>query len=209
MVLGLIVFSMLFIVFVVFGTLLMCGKGYFLISGYRSLSNEKKIEFVNKNNLKKVFQFYAYYCFAVALVTLVALIGVLLDSMGTIFICYLIFGTGTIATMIILNTNSTYKIVPVENATIIKSEPVVLPEREEAKKVEIIEDIDEKAVKEIIAEVEEKETEKKVEAPAKKSTTKKSTTSTNTTKPKTTSKSTTKSTVAKTTTKKNTNTENK
>lgn len=205
MVLGLIVFSMLFIVFVVFGTLLMCGKGYFLISGYKSLSNEKKIEFVNKNNLKKVFQFYAYYCFAVALVTLVALIGVLLDSMGTIFICYLIFGTGTIATMIILNTNSTYKIVPVEKDTIIKSEPVVLPEREEAKKVEIIEDIDEKAVKEIIAEVEEKETEKKVAEPAKKSTTKKSTTSTNTAKPKTTSN--TKSTVAKTTTKKNSNTE--
>ena len=42
MLLGVIVFSLLFIVFVVFGTLLISGKGYVFISGYRNLTNEEK-----------------------------------------------------------------------------------------------------------------------------------------------------------------------
>ena len=102
MVLGIIVFSLLFVVFVALGTLLLCNKGYFLISGYRSLSDANKELFKSKNNLKKVFEFYAYYCFAVAVITLVALVGACVESMVIIFISYLVFGAGTIAAKVVL-----------------------------------------------------------------------------------------------------------
>lgn len=194
MILGVIVFSLLFLVFVVFGTLLICGKGYFLISGYRNLTDEQKVEFVSKNNLKKVFAFYAYYCYAVAVVTLVALIGACVDSMVVIFVCYLLFGAGTIATMIVANANSTYKITPV-NTDIVKSTPVIIPEVPEAKKVEP------KVEEKVEDKVEEKVTEKKAPAkkPATKSTTTKSTTTKSTTKSTGTKSATTKKTTTKST----------
>ena len=135
MVLGIIVFSLLFVVFVALGTLLLCGKGYFLISGYRTLSDANKELFKSKNDLKKVFTFYAYYCYAVALVTLVALIGACVDSMVIIFISYLVFGAGTVAAMIIANSSAVYKINPID-VSIIKSTPVVNPTPEVAEKVE-------------------------------------------------------------------------
>lgn len=201
MILGVIVFSLLFLVFVVFGTLLICGKGYFLISGYRNLTDEQKVEFVSKNNLKKVFAFYAYYCYAVAVVTLVALIGACVDSMVVIFVCYLLFGAGTIATMIVANANSAYKITPV-NTDIVKSTPVIIPEVPEAKKVEpkVEEKVEDKE-EEKVEKVEEKVAEKKAPAkkPATKSTTTKSTTTKSTTKSTGTKSATTKKTTTKST----------
>ena len=135
MVLGIIVFSLLFVVFVALGTLLLCNKGYFLISGYRSLSDANKELFKSKNNLKKVFEFYAYYCFAVAVITLVALVGACVESMVIIFISYLVFGAGTIAAMIVSNSSAVYKINPID-VSIIKSTPVINPTPEVAEKVE-------------------------------------------------------------------------
>ena len=136
MILGIVVSSLLFLVFVVFGTLFICGKGYFFISGYRTLTDAQKELFVSKNNLKKVFTFYSYYCYAVALVTLVALVGVLVNSMVIIFVCYLVFSAGTVAAMIIVNANSAYKINPID-VSIMKSTPVVNPEQPKVEKVEL------------------------------------------------------------------------
>ena len=193
MLLGVIVFSLLFIAFVVFGTLLLCGKGYFFISGYRSLNSVERVEFVSKNNLKRTFDFYAYYCFAVALITLVALVGVLLPNMIIIFVCYLVFGAGTVATLIVANVHS-FKVIPVGNE-VVKSTPVVTPEYPEAKKVEaepVVEKVEpaEEKVEPVVEEkVEEVKEEKPVEVkkpapkkPATKSTTKKPPTKSTTTK---------------------------
>lgn len=182
MVLGIIVFSLLFVVFVALGTLLLCGKGYFLISGYRALTDSNKELFKSKNNLKKVFEFYAYYCYAVALVTLLALIGACVNSMVIIFICYLVFGAGTIAAMIVSNSSAVYKINPIDVSIIKSSTPVANPTPEVAEKVEEkkapakkepakkaepkVEEVKEEKVKE-----KTEATEKK--APAKKTTTKK------------------------------------
>ena len=177
MVLGIIVFSLLFVVFVALGTLLLCNKGYFLISGYRSLSDANKELFKSKNNLKKVFEFYAYYCFAVAVITLVALVGACVESMVIIFISYLVFGAGTIAAMIVSNSSAVYKINPID-VSIIKSTPVINPAPETAEKVEEKKVPAKKApAKKTEAPAEEVKVEEPAEAPkkapAKKATTKK------------------------------------
>lgn len=191
MLLGIIVFSLLFVTFVVFGTLFVCNKGFFLVSGYRTLTAEQKKEFAEKNNLKKAFMFYAYYCYAVALVTLVALIGVIFSITEIVLVCYLVFGAGTIATMIISNNHDAYRIVPVSTETTVKSTPVVAPVQDEAVKVEP--KTEEKVV--------EEKKEEKVEEKAQKPATKKSTT---TTKKSTTAKTGTKTTATKSATKKST-----
>ena len=199
MLLGVIVFSLLFIVFVVFGTLLISGKGYVFISGYRNLTNEEKTEFVAKNNLKKIFSFYSYYCFGVAGVTLLALIGACCNSMVVIFVSYLLFGAGTIATLIIVNANSNYKIVPVnkENKIISKNSAQIKPELMEATEVTLKVEKEESS-NDLEPNVEEKE-EKAVE---NKTQNKKSTTGTKKTPSKT---SKTNSSAKKSTTKSNSN----
>lgn len=199
MLLGVIVFSLLFIVFVVFGTLLISGKGYVFISGYRNLTNEEKTEFVAKNNLKKIFSFYSYYCFGVAGVTLLALIGACCNSMVVIFVSYLLFGAGTIATLIIVNANSNYKIVPVnkENKIISKNSAQIKPELMEATEVTLKFEKEESS-NDLEPNVEEKE-ENVVE---NKTQNKKSTTGTKKTPSKTTK---TNSSAKKSTTKSNSN----
>lgn len=199
MLLGVIVFSLLFIVFVVFGTLLISGKGYVFISGYRNLTNEEKTEFVAKNNLKKIFRFYSYYCFGVAGVTLLALIGACCNSMVVIFVSYLLFGAGTIATLIIVNANSNYKIVPVnkENKIISKNSAQIKPELMEATEVTLKFEKEESS-NDLEPNVEEKE-ENVVE---NKTQNKKSTTGTKKTPSKT---SKTNSSAKKSTTKSNSN----
>ena len=199
MLLGVIVFSLLFIVFVVFGTLLISGKGYVFISGYRNLNNKEKTEFVAKNNLKKIFSFYSYYCFGVAGVTLLALIGACCNSMVVIFVSYLLFGAGTIATLIIVNANSNYKIVPVnkENKIISKNSAQIKPELMEATEVTLKVEKEESS-NDLEPNVEEKE-ENVVE---NKTQNKKSTTGTKKTPSKTTK---TNSSAKKSTTKSNSN----
>lgn len=199
MLLGVIVFSLLFIVFVVFGTLLISGRGYVFISGYRNLTNEEKTEFVAKNNLKKIFSFYSYYCFGVAGVTLLALIGACCNSMVVIFVSYLLFGAGTIATLIIVNANSNYKIVPVnkENKIISKNSAQIKPELMGATEVTLKVEKEESS-KDLESNVEEK-VENVVE---NKTQNKKSTTGTKKTPSKT---SKTNSSAKKSTTKSNSN----
>lgn len=195
MILGVIVFSLLFVVFVVFGTLLICGKGYIFVSGYRGLTDEEKQEFVSKNNLKKIFSFYAYYCFAVAGVTLLALIGACCNSMVVIFISYLLFGAGTIATLIIVNVNSNFKMVPVvkDNKVVSNNTAQVKPEHKTATEVNLtVEKEEEPAVENKAESAKEVET----KTPAKRTTTKKGTTSSAGTK-----KTSTKTTATKSSTK--------
>lgn len=199
MIIGVIVFSILFVLFVALGTLLLCDKGYFLISGYRTLSNEEKTQFVEKNNLKKTFLFYAMYCYAVALVTLVALIGACCNNMVTVFVSYLLFGAGTVAALIVLNATTTFKIVPLHQENVVLSN----------KKIEV-EGKDEVESAPVVVEevkVEEQPVVEEKPAPAKKPTTAKKSTSTKLrtgTKPATTKTTTKKATATKTATKENT-----
>lgn len=185
MIIGVIVFSILFVLFVALGTLLLCDKGYFLISGYRSLTEEEKTQFVEKNNLKKSFLFYAMYCFAVALVTLVALIGACCNNVVTVFVSYLLFGAGTVAALIVLNATTTFKIVPLHQENVVLSNKKIEVEgKEEVESAPVV--VEETKVEE--QPVEEKP------ATAKKTTAKKSTSAklrTGTTKT-TTKKTTTK-----------------
>jgi hypothetical protein len=189
--LGIIVFSLLFIAFVVFGTLFAVGKCYFLLSGYKSLTEEQKKAFENQNNLKKAFMFYSVYCFAVALVTLVALIGACFGITEVAIICYVVSIAGTIATMIVLNSHDEFKIVPLKTEIVVKSTPVVEPKEEVAVKVELVEEKPEV----VVEQAEEKPAVKK--APAKKPAAAKTTTKATTTKKSTTT--TTKKAPAKTT----------
>lgn len=188
--LGIIVFSLLFIAFVVFGTLFAVGKCYFLLSGYKKLTEEQKKTFENQNNLKKAFMFYAIYCFAVALVTLVALIGACFGVTEVAIVCYVVSIAGTIATMIVLNSHDEFKIVPIKTEVVVKSTPVVEPKEEVAVKVEFAEE------KVVVEPTEEKPVAKK--APAKKPAASKTTTTKTTTAKKSTT-STTKKAPAKTT----------
>ena len=166
MIIGVIVFSILFVLFVALGTLLLCDKGYFLISGYRSLTDEEKAQFVEKNNLKKSFLFYAVYCLAVAAVTLVALIGACCNNMTTVFVSYLLFGAGTVASLIVLNATTTFKIVPINQQNVVLSNKKIEVEgKEEVEDAPVV--VEE--VKEEVKPVEEEP------APAKKTTAKKAT----------------------------------
>ena len=186
MIIGVIVFSILFVLFVALGTLLLCDKGYFLISGYRSLTEEEKTQFVEKNNLKKSFLFYAMYCFAVALVTLVALIGACCNNVVTVFVSYLLFGAGTVAALIVLNATTTFKIVPLHQENVVLSNKKIEVEgKEEVESAPVV-------VEE--TKVEEQQLEEKP-ATVKKTTAKKSTSA----KLRTgTTKTTTKKTATKT-----------
>ncbi len=167
MIIGVIVFSILFVLFVALGTLLLCDKGYFLISGYRTLSNEEKTQFVEKNNLKKSFLFYAGYCYAVAIVTLIALIGACCNSMVTVFVSYLLFGAGTVASLIVLNATTAFKIVPLHQENVVLSNKKIEVEgKEEIESTPVV-------VEEV--KVEEQPVVEENPAPVKKTTTKKST----------------------------------
>lgn len=151
MILGVIVFSLLFITFIVFGTLLIIKKGYWLVSGYKTLTEEEKKEFLAKNDVNKLFYFYAYYCFAVAGILILALIGAAISNMIIIFISYLLFGAGTIASLIVVNFNPTFKIRPVEKKEVViidaekKSETSI---KDTEKKPEVIEVIKKKKIQE-------------------------------------------------------------
>ena len=184
MIRGVIVFSILFVLFVALGTLLLCDKGYFLISGYRSLKEEEKAQFVEKNNLKKSFLFYAVYCFAVAAVTLMALIGTCFESMATVFISYLLFGAGTVAALIVLNATTTFKIVPLHQENVVLSNKKI--------EVEGKEEVEEAPV--VVEEVKVEEEAKVEETPK---TTKKATTTKKSTSAKLRTGTTTKKTTKK------------
>ena len=186
MIIGVIVFSILFVLFVALGTLLLCDKGYFLISGYRSLTEEEKTQFVEKNNLKKSFLFYAMYCFAVALVTLVALIGACCNNMVTVFVSYLLFGAGTVAALIVLNATTTFKIVPLNQEHVVLSNKKIEVEgKEEVESAPVV--VEETKVEEQPAEEKpvtvkkttaKKSTSAKLRTGTTKTTTKKTTTKT-------------------------------
>ena len=186
MIIGVIVFSILFVLFVALGTLLLCDKGYFLISGYRSLTEEEKTQFVEKNNLKKSFLFYAMYCFAVALVTLVALIGACCNNVVTVFVSYLLFGAGTVAALIVLNATTTFKIVPLHQENVVLSNKKIEVEgKEEVESAPVV--VEETKVEEQPAEEKpatvkkttaKKSTSAKLRTGTTKTTTKKTTTKT-------------------------------
>ena len=111
---------------------------------------------------------------AVAVITLVALVGACVESMVIIFVCYLVFGAGTVAAMIVSNSSTVYKVNPID-VSIIKSTPVVNPTPEVAEKVEEKKAPAKKApAKKAPAQEEAKVEEAPVEkAAAKKTTTKK------------------------------------
>ena len=138
MILGVVVFSLLFVTFIVFGTLLMIKKGYWLVSGYKGLTDEEKKEFLEKNNINKLFYFYAIYCFSVAAILILALIGAILSNMVIIFITYLLFGAGTIASLIVVNFNPTFKVKPIEKKEVVITATEKKPEEKKPEVIKVI-----------------------------------------------------------------------